>query len=129
MKKFLILSALFILSVSCTDIVKSKLAGKWQLKTVEKNGVITVVDTVWYNFQSESLFLIQIYQPQTNNYAESFGFRTEKDGILKIEIRPEDTVELTDWTDRTRTFAIDKCKGKTLILRSEEGYIYLFNKF
>jgi hypothetical protein len=99
------------------------------LKTVEKNGVNTIVDTVWYNFQSISLFSIQVYQSQTNNYVELWGFRTETDGKLNMEIRPEDTFELTDWTERTRTFAIDKCKGKTLILRSEEGYVYSFNKF
>jgi hypothetical protein len=129
MKKFFILSTLFILSISCTDIVQSKLSGKWQLKTVEKNGVITVVDTVWYNFQSESLFSIQVYQKQANIYPELIGFRTETDGVLKIEFRPDEYLAITDWTNNIRTFSIDKCKGKTLILRSEEGYVYLFNKF
>ena len=48
------------LCVACRHEISDRLMGKWQLQTVEAQGSIAQVDTVWYNFQSESLFMYQI---------------------------------------------------------------------
>ncbi|MDR3267126.1 MAG: hypothetical protein LBT24_06120 [Tannerella sp.] len=128
MKKLLCFIALTLL-VSCTDIGNSPLKGKWQLKTVEREGVITAVDTLWYNFQSESLFSLQIYLVQRDMFVQPVGFRTEQGNILKIEMQSQAYFENTDWTDVKRTFIIEKCKGNELILVSEENYIYKFIRF
>ncbi|MDR2146452.1 MAG: lipocalin-like domain-containing protein [Tannerella sp.] len=129
MKKFLIYIALILLTLSCTDIGNSPLKGKWQLKTIEKEGITTNVDTVWYNFQSESIFSIQIYNPRADSYYVIYGFREEIDQTLSIEIHYDITLGYIDWTDRFRDFTIEKCTGKELILRGEEGNRYDFIRF
>ena len=54
MKNLIAITCFVVALVSCIK-VEHKLEGKWQLKTVEANGVVQTVDTVWYNFQP-SLF-------------------------------------------------------------------------
>ena len=54
MKNLIAITCFVVALVSCNK-VEHKLEGKWQLKTVEANGVVQTVDTVWYNFQT-SLF-------------------------------------------------------------------------
>ena len=64
---------------ACSDDVADRLKGKWQLQTVEADGAAQRVDTVWYNFQSESLFMYQIYQPATGRYVYTYGYKTQPD--------------------------------------------------
>jgi hypothetical protein len=129
MKRLLCFVIPVLLAVSCKDIGNSPLKGKWQLKTVERNGVVTRVDTVWYNFQSQSLFTFQIYLAEKDSYVQSVGFRTEHDNILEIEMQSPEYFENTDWTSIKRTFIIDRCKGNELTLVSEENDVYRFIRF
>ena len=62
MKNLIAITCFVVALVSCNK-VEHKLEGKWQLKTVEANGVVQTVDTVWYNFQT-SLFEYQLYDRQ-----------------------------------------------------------------
>jgi hypothetical protein len=129
MKKLLYFIAPALLFLSCTDMGHSPLKGKWQLKTVERDGIITSVDTVWYNFQSESLFSLQIYLVQQNKYIQPFGYRREQGNMLEVELISPDDLKYTDWTDVKRTFTVKKCKGDELILASEDNSIYKFDRF
>jgi hypothetical protein len=106
-----------------------KIEGKWQLKTVERNGATVKVDTVWYNFQSQSLFMLQVYQTQDDRYDWSTGFRTEKDNILTIEGMDQNITSISDWQDTARVFTIERLTRQHLTLKSSEGYLYDFIKF
>ena len=129
MKKYCLLFIVFAFFFSCDDATTTNLSGKWQLKTVEKNGLEAVVDTVWYNFQSESIFSIQIYEAQQDEYLAIIGMKTLKDNVLSIELGSTVYIEYTDWDSIYRSFTIDKVNRKELILISEEGYTYSFIKF
>ena len=130
MKKYYLITVLFALIISCDDIPNSALIGKWQLKTVEKNGVESTVDTVWYNFQSEPVFAIQIYSPQNDTVYMTKGVRMQVDNVISIELESELLyLSLTDWDSANRSFTIDKVNRKNLVLLSEEGYRYSFIKF
>jgi len=123
---------LFIMSifVGCDNVTLNPLLGKWQLKTVEKNGEITnPVDTVWYNFQSRSLFSIQIYEPQQNRYREFVGLRTQEDKVISITLFDVDAITFSDWNSINRSFTIININRRRLLLQSEEGYRYSFENF
>ena len=123
---------LFIMSlfVACDNVTLNPLLGKWQLKTVEKNGEITnPVDTVWYNFQSKSIFSIQIYQPQQDRYREFVGLRTQKDNVISIGLIEEGALVFSDWNSTNRSFTIVNINRRRLLLESEEGYRYSFDNF
>lgn len=119
-----------LFAVACDDVSFSPLIGKWQLKTVERDGEKAVVDTVWYNFQSISIFSVQIYTPQNESYTSFFGLRTQEDKVIHIQLQEERIVGYcSDWNSATRSFTIEKLNKNSLILRSEEGYKYSFIKF
>jgi len=125
---FVILFCLFAF-VACDNVTFSPLVGKWQLKTVEKNGVVIPVDTVWYNFQSISLFSLQIYQPQKDNYLSFEGVRTQEDKVVSITIFDEIVLAHSDWNNINRSFSIVDMNRRRLQLQSEEGHLYSFIKF
>ena len=129
MKKFHLIYFAFILCFSCNDIPTSELIGKWQLKTVEKNGIETPVDTVWYNFQSEAIFSIQVYVPQQDTVYVLLGMRSQEGDVVSIELESESYIDYSDWNSLNRSFTIDNVSRKKLVLSSEEGYIYSFIKF
>ena len=120
---------IFFLFVACENVTFSPLVGKWQLKTVEKNGEIILVDTVWYNFQSISIFALQIYEPQSDSYHLCEGMRTQNDNIVSIELISDWIIYHTDWNSVNRSFTIEELTRKRLLLRSEEGYLYSFIYF
>jgi len=115
--------------ISCDDVSFSDLPGKWQLKTVEKEGHITEVDTVWYNFQSESAFGLQVYMPENKSYKILYGMRTQQNNVISIELLYDNYAGITDWTSRQRSFTVDKVGCKQLILRSEDDAVYSFIRF
>ena len=129
MKKYCLIFFAYIFCLSCDDIATSELVGKWQLNTVEKNGEKTLVDTVWYNFQSESVFSIQVYVPQQDTVFVLLGMRTQQDNVVSIILESESYIEYSDWSSVNRSFTVDKVDNKKMILSSEEGYIYSFTKF
>ena len=125
---------IFLLLSGCEKDISDRLQGKWQLKTVEEAGQKTVVDTVWYNFQSEALFMYQIYHPAVDTFTWTYGFKTQPESnLLHIElanwtIMKEDFLPYTDWKETARTFTIEKITGKQLIL-SSDGKTYLFDRY
>ena len=125
---FFVLFSLLVF-VTCDNVTFSPLVGKWQLKTVEKNGEITLVDTVWYNFQSISLFSLQIYEPQEDNYLSFEGVRTQKDKVISITLFLESSCDHSDWNSTNRSFSIVNMNRQRLLLQGEEGYFYSFIKF
>ena len=134
MKNYCLILFSFLLFVACDNVTFSPIVGKWQLKTIEKNGDITPVDTVWYNFQSISLFSIQIYVSQQDTFIQFFGVRIEEEKELSIRMfcNTEEFIEmisLSDWTNRNRSFTIVHLNRRRLLLQSEEGHVYSFNKF
>ena len=125
---YYLLLSLFLF-VSCENVTFSPLVGKWQLKTVEKNGEIAVVDTVWYNFQSISIFALQVYEPQQDRYLLFTGMRVQDDKTVSIELLDDWVMNHSDWNSANRSFTIEELNRKRLLLRSEEGYLYSFIKF
>lgn len=119
--------------IACGDSLEHHLEGKWQLKTVEQNGKIEIVDTVWYNFQN-SLFEYQVYVPAIDSVRNMYGYKTlADDQHLELElvsyfIAIKDFLPLTDWSSPKRTFQIEKSTGSRLIL-SSEGKTYTFKKY
>ncbi len=119
--------------IACGDSLEHHLEGKWQLKTVEQNGKIEIVDTVWYNFQN-SLFEYQVYVPAIDSVRNMYGYKTlADDQHLELElvsyfITIKDFLPLTDWSSPKRTFQIEKSTGSRLIL-SSEGKTYTFKKY
>lgn len=128
---------LLFLLMSCQDNdVAGKLRGKWQLKTVEQSGEIIQMDTVWYNFQTESLFMYQIYWADKDSflYCEGFALWPEE-YTMELELISHNpkipTLEFlthTDWDSNKRTFVIESITGKHLKLRSNDKS-YSFTKF
>ena len=129
MKKYSLIIIAFLLFIACDDIPNSDFIGKWQLKTIERNGQEMPVDTVWYNFQSESVFSVQVYVPQKDAFYVLLGLRTQSDNVISITLESESYLEYSDWNSTNRSFSIDKIDRKSMILRSEEGYRYSFIKF
>ena len=119
----------FLLFMSCENVTFSPLVGKWQLKSVEKNGELVTVDTVWYNFQSISIFSLQIYSPHYEVYTMYVGMRTQHENVVSIDLDDPTVVYHTDWNCDKRSFTIEKSNRKRLLLRSEEGYLYSFIRF
>ena len=118
--------------IACGDSLERQLEGKWQLKTVEQNGQIETVDTVWYNFQN-SLFEYQVYVPTIDSVRNMYGYKTlVDDQHLELElvsyfITIKDFLPLTDWSSPKRTFQIEESSGSRLTL-SSEGKTYTFKK-
>lgn len=104
------------------------------IETVEANGVVQTVDTVWYNFQT-SLFEYQLYDPAKDVYRTNFGYKTlEGDTRLDLELvnyggTPlEQFMRYTDWTSPKQTFTIEQSSVTNLVM-SCEGRTYTFKKF
>ncbi|MDR3193798.1 MAG: lipocalin-like domain-containing protein [Tannerella sp.] len=118
----------------CREELNRQLQGKWQLKTVERAGYVSKVDTVWYNFQSESLFMYQIYRADRDTFMHLYGFKTrpEENGIQLELISYPSPVEaflpFTDWKERIRTFTVEKINGKRLVLHGDDA-TYEFVQF
>ena len=119
--------------IACGDSLERQLEGKWQLKTVEQNGQIETVDTVWYNFQN-SLFEYQVYVPAIDSVRNMYGYKTlVDDQHLELElvsyfITIKDFLPITDWSAPKRTFQIEESTGSLLTL-SSEGKTYIFKKY
>ena len=121
--------------VGCKKDLTDKLQGKWQLKSVEQAGVSVNVDTVWYNFQSESLFMYQIYWAEKDTFMHWYGHRVQQDDanmMLELAYNPEVPVSeflpYTDWETGTRIFSVKKIDRKHLVL-SDDDKVYSFAKF
>ena len=125
---------MFLFFTGCEKEVSDRLKGKWQLKTIEESGRLTPVDTVWYNFQSESLFMYQIYHASVDTFSWLYGYKTQSEShILHLQlinwtILAEDFLPFTDWKEPERTFTVEQINRKQLILKSD-GKTYTFDRF
>ena len=133
--RYLVLAAACLWGcAACSDDVADRLKGKWQLQTVEADGATQRVDTVWYNFQSESLFMYQIYQPATRRYIYTYGYKTQPDDrtlrlqLANYTLRVEQFLPFTDWPSGVRTFRVVHVDGRRLQLESD-GRLYSFRKY
>lgn len=133
LKRMIALCGGLLSLIACGDSLERQLEGKWQLKTVEQNGQIETVDTVWYNFQN-SLFEYQVYVPAIDSVRNMYGYKTlVGDQHLELElvsyfITIKDFLPLTDWSSPKRTFQIEESTGSRLTL-SSEGKTYTFKKY
>ena len=133
LKRMIALCGGLLSLIACGDSLERQLEGKWQLKTVEQNGQIETVDTVWYNFQN-SLFEYQVYVPAIDSVRNMYGYKTlVGDQHLELElvsyfITIKDFLPLTDWSSPKRTFQIEESSGSRLTL-SSEGKTYTFKKY
>jgi hypothetical protein len=124
---------IFLLFVSCNSDISDRLEGKWQLQQVEANGATKKVDTVFYNFQT-SLFMYQIYQPETDGFSSWYGFKmmeTKNQLLLELtdySIALQKFLPLTDWESSYRRFIIEEITDKRLVLNSDDKR-YTFRKF
>ena len=132
-KIWLFLLCLFL--AGCDKEVSDQLKGKWQLKTIEEAGQLMPIDTVWYNFQSESLFMYQIYHPKVDTFSWIYGYKTQpENNILHLElinnlaIPKENILYFTDWKELTRTFTVDQINRNHLIL-TDDNKTYTFNRY
>ncbi|MDR0834535.1 MAG: lipocalin-like domain-containing protein [Candidatus Symbiothrix sp.] len=127
-----------LLFTACTDDIEHKIEGQWQLKTIEKNGMISPVDTVFYNFMNGRVFSITVLQPQelinpgnTRDHAYTFyGYIDELagDNMLITIHNPDDGFkEATGWNEGQRIFDIVNITNKNLMLRTNEQ-LYSFKK-
>ena len=131
----ILLLFLCLFLTGCEKDVSDQIKGKWQLKTVEEAGQLLSVDTVWYNFQSESLFMYQIYHPKADTFSWLYGYKTQPENtILHLElmnnsaIPKENILYFTDWKELTRTFTVDKINRKHLVLTGDNK-TYTFNRY
>lgn len=123
-----------LMQAGCQKELSRQLQGKWQLKTVEQSGQVSSVDTVWYNFQSESLFMYQIYHAGKDSFSHMYGYKSQPEEnriLLELTSYPRPVSEflpLTDWEDRSRMFTVEKITGKRLVLHSDSK-TYEFIRF
>ena len=133
MKKYVLILITSLLTLpTCDDFSHAPIIGKWQLKSVEREGtIIAPVDTVWYNFQSLSVFLLQVYEPSRDSVRMLHGLRKQEDNLISIKLQLYWPIDLdyTDWETMERSFYIEHVTHQKLTLRSEEGYLYSFIKF
>jgi len=125
---------MFLFFAGCEKEVSDQLKGKWQLKTIEESGHRISVDTVWYNFQSESLFMYQIYHPAVDTFSWLYGYKTHPEShVIHLQFFNwttliKDFLPLTDWKEAERTFTVNQINRKQLILTSD-GKTYTFDRF
>jgi len=125
---------LFLFLNGCEKEISDRLHGKWQLRTIEEAGHKTSVDTVWYNFQSESLFMYQIYHAHVDTFAWIYGYKTQPEThIIHLEMFNwttliNDFLPFTDWKEPARTFSVEKINRKQLILKGDEK-TYTFDRY
>jgi hypothetical protein len=118
----------------CQKDLSERLAGKWQLKKIEQDGQIVHVDTVWYNFQSESLFLYQVYDPRAETFSRQLGYKSQPEEhtiLLALFSNPRpvtDFIPLTDWQEKERRFVVLDIGGGRLVL-SSDNKTYHFIRF
>ena len=138
---FCLIVSVLLIFVSCReDDVNSKIRGKWQLKTVEQaGGIVTSVDTVWYNFQSASLFMYQLYYAEKDTFIHWYGYKVQPEeykvdlafelvSVFNPNLKVEEFLPYTDWEGSMRSFTVEKVTSKNLILNGDNK-IYSFKKF
>lgn len=130
MKQLALGILLMSLFAACSDNLERKIEGKWQLKTVSEGDKVTVVDTVYYNFQN-ALFMYQIANGAAGTNAIMYGYKTEQNDGKELLLELEDlkfVENRTDWTELNTLFTVESVSNSKLTLKTN-GKTYQFNKF
>jgi hypothetical protein len=116
--------------VACSDDIESRIEGQWQLKTMEENGVVSQVDTVFYSFMRGRVFSYTlltnpdetlVYYGYVDNLSE------EKIPINIDNAYIDDLMKISDWQRKQRTFDVLHVNDKNLTL-SADNKIYSFKR-
>ncbi len=121
---------LMSLFAACSNNLERKIEGKWQLKTVSEGDKVTVVDTVYYNFQN-TLFMYQIANGAPGTNTSRYGYKTEQNDGKELLLELEDikfVEDRTDWTELNTLFTVESVSNSKLTLKTN-GKTYQFNKF
>lgn len=130
MKKLILFLFICIFSFfSCSDEIDSKINGFWQLKTIEENGVINNVDTVFYGFQRGAVFSYTLLLPGPIESIMSYGyvsFPSENEMAISLDTsRHEsgyfinisgDFLNYSGWDDYHMTFDVKQIDNKYLVI-------------
>ena len=134
MKKIFLILICFLGLYACSDDVEDQMDGFWQLKTIEKDGEISQVDTVFYGFQRKALFSYTITSPtDPNETILSYGYiqyPTENEILITMDPRSVfyDFSTLTGWESTEEKFTIESVNSKNLILKNGNK-TYFFKRF
>ena len=129
---FLILIALL---PACSDETKHRVSGQWQLKTINNQGVVSQVDTVFFSFQRGAVFALTVLE-DAEKASVSYGYlEAPSDEYLKVSL---DAMRLSrrhaeawGWNESNQyeqIFMVEKLTGKELILSTDNGRVFHFNK-
>jgi hypothetical protein len=134
------LLAIFMFGIfSCSDDIDHKINGQWQLKTIDENGVISQVDTVFYSFQRGMIFsFTTLVNPDSTSISYGYiSFPAENELLISLDTtRNEDGYlynvvgdfkELSGWDNLYNLFTIESIDNKNMVL-SSDGKIYSFKK-
>jgi len=141
---FLITSLTVILWLSCSDEPEHRASGQWRLKTMEKNGIVSTVDTVFFSFQRARVFAFTVLKteheaqlsygymevPSENQFKLSLDTSKHEDGYYK-NLTDSAYLRLYGWTlenDFQQVFTVEKITGKELVL-SANSVTYSFKKY
>jgi len=116
-----------LLLPSCLNY-ESRYDGQWQLRTIESEGHVSEVDTVWYGFQT-ILFNYKIYDSRSGTYRSTTGYIDDYEKTkITLQMPDSDFIRFTDWKSSPRNFVVEHLSGSKLIL-SSDGKRYTFRKF
>ncbi len=144
MKKILIPLICIIIGFSCSDDIDRQVNGQWQLKTIDENGIISSVDTIYFSFQRGVIFSFT-HLRNPDEATISYGYvdypsdheikismdttRNEPGGYFTI-ITKEDLYPF-GWNESNgfqQIFNVESIDEKNMVL-SQEQVIYSFRKF
>jgi hypothetical protein len=125
---FIMLSGIY----ACSDNIENQIEGLWQLKTVEENGVISEIDTVFYSFMNGQVFsyTILLNPDETYIYYGYIDALSDKEILVKIDDEyffNRDFRVKSDWGEQQRIFDIQSINSKKLVL-FYGGKTYSFRK-
>ena len=143
MKKAGLFLLLLVFLVACSDEAKHRISGQWQLKTINRDGIVSQVDTVFYSFHLGTVFSVTLLQ-SPDIAMISYGYMemlSEQDMMLSMDTTRADEgyficfapeiVESFGWDVSNRyqqVYSIERIDGNELVL-SNNGVVYSFNKY
>ena len=143
MRKLVLIFPIFILFVAaCSDDIDSKINGMWQLKTVEENGTISNVDTVFFGIQGGAVFSFTLLMPNDPliESIQSYGyasFPSENEMMISMDTSKfengyfinisGDFLKYSGWDKYCMTFDVKQIDSKYLVI-SERNRTYSFNR-
>ena len=137
MKKglFSLLILLIVLLPACSDEAKHRVSGQWQLKTIDNQGMVSQVDTVFFSFQRGAVFALTVLVDAENTII-SYGYlEAPSDEYLKVSLDATNLHRIHanawGWNESNQyeqIFTVEKLTGKELILSTDDGRVFHFNK-